>query len=72
MLLHMVRKVPAARTDEPEARQAPAAMSEHLESRTGAEAEPLLQIIGLAEDPAGPDDVAEEHDHYLYGTPKRG
>ena len=34
-------------------------------------ADPLLQIIGLVDDPRGPDDVAAEHDHYLYGAPKR-
>jgi hypothetical protein len=33
--------------------------------------DPLLPILGLVDDPRGPDDVAEEHDHYLYGAPKR-
>lgn len=27
-------------------------------------------LIGLVEDVDGPDDVAENHDHYLYGAPK--
>lgn len=33
--------------------------------------DPLLDLVGLVDDPEGPDDVAEEHDHYLYGAPKR-
>ena len=28
-------------------------------------------IIGIADDPDGPTDVAENHDHYLYGAPKK-
>jgi hypothetical protein len=32
--------------------------------------DPLEQLIGLVGDPQGPDDVAENHDHYLYGVPK--
>ena len=32
--------------------------------------DPLERLIGLVPDEAGPDDVAEEHDHYLYGAPK--
>lgn len=34
--------------------------------------DPLWAISGLAGDPEGPDDVAEEHDHHLYGAPKTG
>ena len=29
----------------------------------------LAQLTGMVE---GPEDWAAEHDHYLYGTPKRG
>ncbi len=29
----------------------------------------LLALAGLIDD--GPDDLAEQHDHYLHGTPKR-
>jgi hypothetical protein len=34
--------------------------------------DPLDGLVGLVDDLDGPDDVAEEHDHYLYGAPKRG
>lgn len=38
---------------------------------TDAEAEfPLLKYLKLAR-PLGVTDLAEQHDHYLYGTPKR-
>jgi len=30
----------------------------------------LERLIGLVSDSNGPDDVAENHDHYLYGAPK--
>ena len=30
----------------------------------------LKRLIGLVQDASGPDDVAENHDHYLYGAPK--
>jgi len=29
----------------------------------------LLALAGLIDD--GPDDLADQHDHYLHGTPKR-
>ena len=32
--------------------------------------DPLARLIGLVDDLEGPDDVAENHDHYLYGAPK--
>lgn len=32
--------------------------------------DPFEKLIGLVADETGPDDVAEEHDHYLYGAPK--
>jgi hypothetical protein len=39
------------------------------------EVRPLLQLLeGLASlesDPDAPTDLATQHDHYLYGTPKR-
>jgi hypothetical protein len=34
------------------------------------EDDPLERLIGLVDDFDGPDDVAEEHDHYLYGAPR--
>jgi hypothetical protein len=33
--------------------------------------DPLLRLIGLVDDPRLPTDLAEHHDHYLYGAPKR-
>lgn len=33
--------------------------------------DPLARLIGLVPDPEGPDDVARQHDHYLYGSQKR-
>ena len=45
--------------------------SERALKRLGRAGEvPLEQLIGLVADEHGPDDVAEEHDHYLYGAPK--
>ena len=66
-------KVLAARTGEPEAAHVRAALRRYLEAqRLPVEgADPLLAMIGLVDDADGPSDVAEEHDHYLYGTPKR-
>lgn len=32
---------------------------------------PLLRLAELAKDMDLPSDLAEQHDHYLYGTPKR-
>jgi hypothetical protein len=66
-------KALAARTGEPEAAHVRAALRDYLESRVVAAGggDPLLEIIGLVDTPRGPTDVAEEHDHYLYGVPKR-
>jgi hypothetical protein len=66
-------KALAAMTGEAEAAHVRAALRQYLEAHGPASdaADPLLQIVGLVGDPRGPDDVAEEHDHYLYGAPKR-
>jgi hypothetical protein len=32
---------------------------------------PLMRYLKLAQDLDLPSDFAEQHDHYLYGTPKR-
>jgi len=32
--------------------------------------DPLERLIGLVDDERLPDDIAENHDHYLYGAPK--
>ena len=66
-------KVLSARTGEPEAAHVRAALRGYLDAhRVPAEdADPLYDLIGMVADPQGPSDVAEEHDHYLYGAPKR-
>ena len=63
----------AARTGKPEAVHVRAALRAYLEAHRplAKDADPLLEIIGLVNDAHGPSDVAEEHDHYLYGAPKR-
>lgn len=35
------------------------------------ELDPIYRMGELAVDDGGPPDLAAEHDHYLYGTPKR-
>jgi hypothetical protein len=37
-----------------------------------AAADPVYRLGDFAVDDGGPPDVAAEHDHYIYGTPKRG
>jgi hypothetical protein len=66
-------KALAARSGKPEAAHVRAALREYLEAQRppASDPDPLLEIIGLVDDASGPDDVAEEHDHYLYGAPKR-
>lgn len=60
----------AARTGRSEASHIREALQRYLGSGPATAADPLEQLIGLVEDPEGPDDVAENHDHYLYGAPK--
>ena len=66
-------KTLSARTGEPEAAHVRAALRGYLEAHRPPvdAADPLLEMIGLVDDARGPSDVAEEHDHYLYGAPKR-
>lgn len=66
-------KALAASTGSAEAVHVRAALREYLREHQGSlsERDPLLELIGLVDDPEGPRDVAEEHDHYLYGAPKR-
>lgn len=61
----------AARTGRSEAFHIREALQRYL-AATGGEPgdDPLERLIGLVPDETGPDDVAEEHDHYLYGAPK--
>lgn len=66
-------KTLTARTGQAEAVHVRAALRHYLEERLPApsQEDPLERLIGLVETPDGPTDVAEEHDHYLYGTPKK-
>jgi hypothetical protein len=61
----------AARTGRSEAFHIREALQRYLASSGSDDADdPLERLIGLVADESGPDDVAEEHDHYLYGAPK--
>ena len=60
----------AARTGRSEASHIREALRRYLGSGTAPDDDPLERLIGLVEDANGPDDVAENHDHYLYGAPK--
>ena len=60
----------AARTGRSEASHIREALQRYLAGAVEAADDPLEQLIGLVADETGPDDVAEEHDHYLYGAPK--
>ncbi len=60
----------AARTGRSEASHIREALQRYLASGSEPTDDPLERLIGLVDDDAGPDDVAEEHDHYLYGAPK--
>jgi hypothetical protein len=64
----------AARTGMSEAEHVRAALRAYLElDRAGSDRgpNPLLDLVGLVDDAAGPDDVAERHDDYLYGEDRR-
>lgn len=41
-------------------------------SSTDLEDDPLMKLIAECATDTGIGDLAHEHDHYLYGTPKRG
>ncbi len=60
----------AARTGRSEAFHVREALRRYLGDQPFDEGDPLERLIGLVDDPRGPDDVAENHDHYLYGAPK--
>jgi hypothetical protein len=59
----------AARTGKSEAFHVREALRRYLLEQP-VDDDPLERLIGLVDDPDGPDDVAENHDHYLYGAPK--
>jgi hypothetical protein len=60
----------AARTGRSEASHIREALRRYLAEGIEHPDDPLERLIGLVPDETGPDDVAEEHDHYLYGAPK--
>ena len=60
----------AARTGRSEASLIREALQRYLAPGGDPGDDPLERLIGLVPDENGPDDVAEEHDHYLYGAPK--
>ena len=60
----------ASRTGRSEASHIREALHRYLAGGAEVDGDPLEQLIGLVADEHGPDDVAEEHDHYLYGAPK--
>lgn len=61
----------AARSGRSEAACVREALREFLQKQTMTDEDPLERLIGLVSDRSGPDDVAENHDHYLYGAPRR-
>ncbi len=67
-------KVLARRTKRSEADHVRTALRAYVEEqlRHDADNDPLLAMAGIADDPDAPADGAAEHDHYLYGWPKRG
>lgn len=64
----------AARTGRPEAEHVREPLRQYLWTAHHTDtddSEPLIELIGLVEDAAGPADVALHHDDYLYGTRPR-
>jgi short subunit dehydrogenase-like uncharacterized protein len=60
----------AARTGRSEGAIVREALQRYVATHAETDDDPLDALIGLVDDPDGPDDVAEHHDHYLYGAPK--
>ena len=60
----------ARRTGRSEAAHVREALSRYLRDEARASADPLERLIGLVDEAAGPDDMAANHDHYLYAAPK--
>lgn len=49
--------------------QQPLTVTIELAERDDQEEDPILQVIGICQ--GGPPDGAAQHDHYIYGSPKR-
>lgn len=60
----------AARSGRSEASHVRDALRLYLRQQDGPRDDPLERLIGLVDNPDGPTDVAENHDHYLYGAAK--
>jgi predicted transcriptional regulator len=60
----------AARTGRSEAAHVREALALYLQQEQETDDDPFDRLIGLVDDNDGPTDVAENHDHYLYGAPK--
>ena len=60
----------AARTGRSEAAHVREALGRYLQEEQETDDDPFDRLIGLVDDRDGPTDVAENHDHYLYGAPK--
>lgn len=60
----------AAQTGRSEASHVREAIALYLGEHQPETTDALSQLVGLVPDTSGPDDVAENHDHYLYGAPK--
>ena len=68
--LELGLKMLAARTGRSEAEHVRAALRSYINQQLTTPSsghDLLLDLIGLVDDPGGPDDVAVNHDHYLYG-----
>jgi hypothetical protein len=66
-------KVLAAWTGQSEAEHVRAALRRYIADHAlqRSEEDPLLELVGLVDDAKGPDDVARNHDEYLYGSGPR-
>lgn len=60
----------AAQTGRSEAAHVREALARYLQDEQETDDDPFDRLIGLVDDRDGPTDVAENHDHYLYGAPK--
>ena len=61
----------ARRTGRSEAAHVREALGRYLRDEARASVDPLERLIGLVAEAAGPDDMAANHDHYLYAAPKQ-
>ena len=51
------------------AEQALVKVTVEIEEERLLDEDPIMEVIGLCR--SGPKDGAEQHDHYIYGSPKR-